>query len=366
MNYSNVEWTIGSLLATYEKEELNLNPPYQRHDIWTPIAKKRLIDSIKIGYPLPSFFLHKKADGKYDVVDGQQRTRTLLGYVKGLFPDLNKVYFKDSNPSLINDYKIGITIIETGPNDSIEDFYYRVNNYGSKLNRQETLKAQYSGSFFLKLVEELAESQEFIGLGLFTASATSRMIDIDFISELVAQTKYGVTDKKHYVDRLYEVIASEEEFSELRNDFYETIRIFQRLNQVFSIRDTRYKQKNDFYTLFGFVNKRKSLPIEAFITFYKLIVAIGDDILPSNSECVSMQEYAFNCISQSNSSEARKARLSFFVQLLTNESVELNDTQEDVSDFYKVPYTPVIVEGYTTLSYEEINSVLDKPKVFTA
>ena len=364
MNYVNTEWTIGSLISSYEKEQLNLNPPYQRHDIWTPIAKKRLIDSIKIGYPLPSFFLHRKEDGKYDVVDGQQRTRTLLGYIKGLFPDINKKFFKDSDPSLIIDYRISVVIIETEAEESIEDFYYRVNNYGSKLNRQETLKAQYSGSFFLKLVEELAESNEFIGLGLFTASATSRMIDIDFISELVAQVKYGVTDKKHYVDRLYEVIASEEEFNELRNGFYETIRIFQRLNQAFPIRDTRYKQKNDFYTLFGFVNKRKSLPIEAFILFYKLIVVIGDDILPSNSESISMQEYAFNCISQSNSSEARKARLNFFVELLTNESVEFNETQEDVSDYYGIDYMPFSVEGYTTLDYQVINATLDKPKSF--
>ncbi|SFQ52537.1 DUF262 domain-containing protein [Hymenobacter arizonensis] len=364
MIYSNSEWTIGSLISSYEKEELNLNPPYQRHDIWTPIAKKRLIDSIKIGYPLPSFFLHKRENSKYDVVDGQQRTRTLLGYIKNLFPDLNKKYFSDSESSSILDYRISVVIIETETDESIEDFYYRVNNYGSKLNRQETLKAQYSGSLFLKLVEELAESNEFIGLGLFTSSATSRMIDIDFISELLAQVKYGVTDKKHYVDKLYDVIASEEEFNELRNGFYETIRIFQRLNTVFAIRDTRYKQKNDFYTLFGFVNKRKSLSIETFTSFYKLLVVIGDDILPSNSECISMQDYAFNCISQSNSSEARKARLSFFVELLTNETAELNETQEDVSDYYSIEYTPYLVEGYTTLDYQAINSTLDKPKTF--
>lgn len=364
MKYSNAEWTIGDLVKSYEKEEINLSPPYQRHDIWTPIAKKRLIDSIKIGYPLPSFFLHRKDDDKYDIVDGQQRTRTLLGYVKNLFPDLNKIYFKDTNASLITGYKINVVIIETDKNDSIEDFYYRVNNYGSKLNRQETLKAQFSGSYFLQLVEELAESTEFVALGLFTESATDRMIDIDFVSELVAQAKYGVTDKKNYVNKLYEVIASEEESSELRTAFYETIRIFQRLNQVYPIRSTRYKQRNDFYTLFGFVNQRKTLRIEAFIKFYKLLVVIGEDILPSNSECAAMQDYAFNCISQSNSTEARKERLHFFTELLTNESEELNDIQQDVLDYYKLEYKAIQVEGYTTLNYEDINSTQSEPKVF--
>jgi uncharacterized protein with ParB-like and HNH nuclease domain len=123
MNYNTYEWPVKNLLKLYEDEKLNLSPSYQRNDIWTLLAKKRLIDSIKIGYPLPAFFLYKKEDGTYDMVDGQQRTRTLIGYVKGLFPDMNRITFDEQNPNIILDYKISIVIIDKSDSDTIEDFY---------------------------------------------------------------------------------------------------------------------------------------------------------------------------------------------------------------------------------------------------
>ncbi|WP_266202770.1 DUF262 domain-containing protein [Pontibacter kalidii] len=365
MNYTTLEWSVNDLIRLYEDEKLNLSPSYQRNDIWTLQAKKRLIDSIKIGYPLPAFFLHKQDNEVYDMVDGQQRTRTLIGYVKKLYPDLNKEYFDEQNPKEILDYKISVVVIGKSDDDTIEDFYYRVNNYGSKLNRQEKLKAQKANSIFLELVESLAESQDFNSLNLFSDAATERMIDVDFISELVAQIKYDITDKKKYADKLYDVVETREEANSLKNDFFELLRIVQKFNNIYPINKTRYKQKNDFYTLFGFLKRVKDMDYEELVTFYKILVVIGPDILPSNDDCIALQEYAFNCVSQSNSSEARGARLAFFEELLTNNSETLNETQEEILDFYDLDETDSLhVQDYLTINPTSINNKRKAPIVF--
>src|SRR5687768_14570738 len=107
MDFKIEEWSISKLIAIYEAGNLNLNPPYQRGDIWTLPAKKKLIDSIKLRYPLPGFFLYNNGGNKYEMVDGQQRTRTIIGYSKGLFPDLNKEKIDTTDKQFfLEDYKI--------------------------------------------------------------------------------------------------------------------------------------------------------------------------------------------------------------------------------------------------------------------
>lgn len=363
MKYSTQEWTVKQLLDVHAAKTLELSPSYQRNDIWTLPAKKRLIDSIKLGYPLPAFFLNKKADDSYDMVDGQQRTRALIGYVNGQFPDLSKEFFS-SNREQILQYKLSVIVIYDTEEQSVEDFYFRVNNYGTKLNRQEKLKAQKANSLFLNMVESIADSQDFISLNIFSDAATDRMIDVDFISELIAQMKVGITEKKKAADRLYDVIETQEEATRLSNEFFEILRIFKLFDSVFPISQTRYKQRNDFYTLFGFLRKVKDLNDESLKKFYKVLVAVGPDISPSNDNCLPLQEYAFNCVSQSNSAPARESRLEFFDDLLTNPLADLNETQTEVLDFYDLEHKPVIIQDYTTINSSEIIAVKHPEIIF--
>ncbi|HCZ37712.1 MAG TPA: DUF262 domain-containing protein, partial [Cytophagales bacterium] len=47
MEFNFEEWSLQRLITIYDEKKLDLNPPYQRGDIWTLPAKKKLIDSIK-------------------------------------------------------------------------------------------------------------------------------------------------------------------------------------------------------------------------------------------------------------------------------------------------------------------------------
>lgn len=68
-------WSVKHLLDLVESGKIDLNPPYQRNPIWSKTTQKNLIQSLKEGSPIPNIFLFKKGENKFEMVDGQQRTR---------------------------------------------------------------------------------------------------------------------------------------------------------------------------------------------------------------------------------------------------------------------------------------------------
>lgn len=375
MKYKSSEWTIEKLISLYEEKKLNLNPPYQRNDIWSAFTKKKLIDSIKTGYPLPTFFLHKKKDGKYDMVDGQQRTRAILGYTKEFFPDLKKEYFKNTDKDyFLTKYKLIVAVLEdiSDGDESMRDFYNRVNKFGTKLNRPELLKSQFYGTPVQKLVEKIAGSERFETLNLFTEATKSRMNDIDFIGELITLLKYGISEKKIQVDRFYEDKDFQgDDAKEIEDQFQRCLEHFIRFNSIYPLKVTRYKQRNDFYTFFGFIKENLNLDNDTFDYFYKLMVLIGKDISPTNEDCFAFQEYATNCVSQSNSKRARTERLQFFHNLLLNKDdkplfkegkEDANNIINDVIGFYKLEKTSLCkINDFYLVDINKLNSQLKEP-----
>lgn len=84
--------TIRDLLELKKYNMLYANPEYQRGAVWKKPQKKRLVDSVFRGYPLPLIYLHhiskEVAGAKRDdfaVIDGQQRINALYEYKEGSF-----------------------------------------------------------------------------------------------------------------------------------------------------------------------------------------------------------------------------------------------------------------------------------------
>ena len=71
---------------------LTANPEYQRGAVWDSAQKKRLIDSVLRGYPIPLIYLHHIATefegakrDDFEIIDGQQRINALYEYREGSF-----------------------------------------------------------------------------------------------------------------------------------------------------------------------------------------------------------------------------------------------------------------------------------------
>ena len=65
---------------------LDLNPPYQRGDVWGMIRRRNLIRSIMLGIPIPSIIINDRFAANWGneiaVIDGKQRITTILMFLE--------------------------------------------------------------------------------------------------------------------------------------------------------------------------------------------------------------------------------------------------------------------------------------------
>ncbi len=373
MDFLHQTWNISKLISLFTARNLDLSPGYQRNIIWASAAQKELLESVFRRRPMPSFFLRQLPDDKYEVVDGQQRARTLIGFFLGQLETHQGYYFADlpqAEPRLQNqflNYELSVTVItRLEPGEHIEKFYALINSTGLRLNRPEIRKADFYTTRLLRLVTTIAGLRDFQSLGLFTRLSAARMNDIDFASELVAQLEFGLTDKKDRVDELYDEDITEARYGELQRECLRILRIVKSAEDIIPLAKTRYRQKNDFYTLFGFLHTNADVTTEMWKQFYRVLVAIGPYIRPSQERCAPLKEYALNCVTQSNSKRAREERLHFFEQLLLNRTSSPNDIQRSLLSFFRLAEADMEgVFGFLTVNPNVIRDP-DQPEMFFA
>lgn len=337
MKYSNIEWTIKQLITLIDSNSINLRPSYQRNFIWSTKDQKLLIESLHKGYPLPNFFILKNKSGCYEMVDGQQRAITIHKFVNNEFMDLHKKYYRDYNLNFLMDYRLNVVLLEDFDErlESKEEFFYLVNKRGVQLNPSEVNHAYYHDTDFMKLITKMVEYQPFINLDIFTDKTMMRMNDRSLIEELAAFLIKGITDKRSAVEDLFESSITPEEVEIQYSRFCKIIDKINSIQYIKPINQTRYKQRNDFYTLFCFINNHVTDAINILKAQFRTLVFISDNALiyPSNDDYESFKEYAINCVSQSNSKKSRELRLLFFENLLANTSNSATEEQLQLIDF---------------------------------
>ncbi|MHA7056447.1 DUF262 domain-containing protein [Aquimarina sp. M1] len=345
MKYSIEEVTVRELTELVKNNKIDLNPSYQRNFIWSTNDQSSLIDTMLKGYPLPNFFIYKKSDGQFEMVDGQQRTTTIYNFVNGKVKstkEFGKITIQDIEDDRIWEYRLPVVYLSDVKNlETLNEFYVLINKKGKHLNIPEMNKADFYNSRFLNLANELLSHQEFIDLNLFTEASSKRMNDRSYVEELLAYLYEGITEKKKIVKSLLENDIDENEYEELKTNFKVVISIIHQMNEYIPLAKTRYKQKSDFYTLFSFVEKyREQQSSELFSYQYKILLLLDrkDEegrqfIRPSNDECDLLKDYATNCVSQSNSKMARLRRLSIFETVLRNTDFQKNDGFRELLEY---------------------------------
>jgi len=166
-----IPMTVAAVMNWLQHETINLNPSYQRDPVWKKEQKVYLIDSIIRDYDLPKLYFLKVNDDKYDVVDGQQRVRTLSEFLDDEFSlsasDYNGEYagkkFSQLPPkvkNLINEFELHIVELngDRWTDEVIRDVFQRLQK-GTPLNPAEKRHA-LTGNIRL-VVEDLSSSNLF-------------------------------------------------------------------------------------------------------------------------------------------------------------------------------------------------------------
>lgn len=190
---------LGSLLEMLEYGEIDLSPDFQRSgDLWTMKQKSRLIESILLGLPIPSFYFSEDPNThKLVVVDGLQRLCAFKEFwvdktlkLKGMqfLSNLNKKTVDDLDRTQIRrikSLKITLnTLRKETPANVKYVLFQRINTAGIPLKQQEMRNALYQGKA-TDLLKRMAKCESFIQ-ATGESISTKRMADYNFANRFIA------------------------------------------------------------------------------------------------------------------------------------------------------------------------------------
>ncbi len=223
---------------------LVLQPDFQRREVWKKPAKSYFIDSLIRGYPVPIILLRQVQDlatlsEQMEVIDGQQRLRTLLAYIDPTSladydhsrddVTVSRTHAKDSGvagksfsqlPEAIRQrllaYEFSTHVFPSSTGDEqVFRIFARLNSTGLNLNKQEIRNATYHGVFKTFVYEFGIQRLDYWReMNVFSSQDISRMMEIEAVSEFVIFMHDGITAKRQKsIDDIYE--SHEEDYKPL-------------------------------------------------------------------------------------------------------------------------------------------------------
>ena len=268
--------TISWFYDLYQRDMLDLDPPYQRRSVWNQTFKDFFIDSVLLGYPAPAIFLYEEIspEGRsvYNVVDGKQRLTTLFQFVRNEFPVSEKAeitklrgrYFDDLDDQAKTAFWSYQFVVEYLPNvdeQILNAIFDRINRNVAKLTAQELRHARLDGEF-ISVAERLAEWIDEVlpkSGPRITAQSKRQMKDVEMVALLLLLIEEG--PKSYSQSDLDEEFTARdqswEEGTSVEGDFRSVTGVLQALfepSDGLELSNTRLRNQADYYSLFGATN----------------------------------------------------------------------------------------------------------------
>jgi len=222
MNYRNIDLKIDQFVAYLNTDKINLIRPFQRGHVWNLPTRRKLIQNIVEGRPIPAIFLYREASGskyEYNILDGKQRLESLMLFVGThdaslKVDDITKYFFDrklsvqanfkielgkkkvgigDLDENLLRDFReyvlptIEITLSEDDPTalDEMISLFVDINSYGEPVKRFDIVKAM-SKDPLLKSVFELVSLRQTRGKDYFINQKRTSLLVFSSVSRLSA------------------------------------------------------------------------------------------------------------------------------------------------------------------------------------
>ena len=155
----------------YADKNFRINRQYQRKLVWTVEEKRKLIDSIIEGYPIPLILLATRTDEngtkKFEILDGMQRLNAVFSYIENRY-DLEGKFFDveqlarakqlaeggfftarqnwnelldERSCAKFLEYTFAVTEFPGNDAHAVNEVFGRINSYGRQLSAQERRQA---------------------------------------------------------------------------------------------------------------------------------------------------------------------------------------------------------------------------------
>ena len=170
MKIDRIQLTVRDLIDGYEERgadgiegvvayggKLDVRPAYQREYIYAAKDRDEVIRSVKKGFPINVMYWAKTADGRYELMDGQQRTISICRYAAARDAANRESYeqcysvdnffffnLQADQKQAILDYALDIYVCDGTPSEVL-DWFKIINIAGKVLSDQELRNTSYTG-----------------------------------------------------------------------------------------------------------------------------------------------------------------------------------------------------------------------------
>lgn len=132
--------------------KLTIRPPYQREFVYDEKKQSEVIRTILNGFPLNTMYWCKTGNDTYEILDGQQRTLSVMQFLnhKSTVTYKEVVYYEDGLPANLREqlenYNFTIYVCEGTEEEKLE--WFKIVNIGGEiLTAQELRNAVYTGTW---------------------------------------------------------------------------------------------------------------------------------------------------------------------------------------------------------------------------
>lgn len=371
--------SIDSLIRKMQRQNFLIRPAYQRLEVINKQKSSSIIESILLDIKLPAIFVHKRDDDVLEVVDGQQRLLSILGYIGegyldevgkkcysnknkfaltklSLLENLNGKKFNDLSEDLMDkiyEYKLSIVEISADINPDFDpiDLFIRLNQkpYPIKENSFEMLNSYIDKDVIRSIKEKTAQYKDWFHFH----SKDKRMINEELFSSLL----FLNYTQKH---------AQKSRFSFL--DVYQrSANVNVRLKDKNAITNFLKKCTNDTKHKANVLNSIKDT--EKFINKLELIL-LDKDIESKGEKNVYLESELGILFNLKKGRSARKAIQNYYLLWLSISEIQLNvvkkrrsELKKDLSElfvFFRNPEEKSTVENIKDLLMNKITNIRTK------
>ncbi|MCP9340343.1 DUF262 domain-containing protein [Stutzerimonas xanthomarina] len=204
--------TIGLMISRLRHKAVDLDPEFQRRrGIWTDIRQSRLIESILLKIPLPTFYAAEDEEENWSIVDGIQRLTAIARFIEPstvgdgqlkligleyLGQQFDGKIFKDLTPKMmrrLEETEIVVHVIRHGTPEVVKhNIFARINTGGIPLSAQELRHALIGGQA-RTLLRDWAKDERFLQATAYAIS-DDRMSDRELVLRFIAFRLTKATD----------------------------------------------------------------------------------------------------------------------------------------------------------------------------
>lgn len=233
------QYRIADFLEWHERKQLELNPYFQRRNVWTQQAKVLLVDTVLRRLPIPKIYMRTKIDpaskASYrEVVDGQQRLRAIINFAEDGFAltprskEFNGLRYStlpEDLQEIFLTYPIAVDQLINATDTDVLEIFSRLNSYTVILVPAEKRHAKFQGNFKWA-VHDAAKAWPILWekFAIVSVRERLRMADDSLMAEMFGVILQGVTDGgATNIDRLYRAYDDQFDETETRQGVDDTL-----------------------------------------------------------------------------------------------------------------------------------------------